>query len=104
MGRERGVDPARLDQYLGPIVYRHYLAAERYDKFDIWKMMADNNTVTREFGRLMERFDLLLVPTVAIRVPKADGAYSLLRDEELDPRLYPLRDPLRLKMPGNAPG
>jgi amidase len=102
--KERQLDRARLEQYLGPMVYRHYLAAERYDKFDIWKMMTDNNTVTREFGRLMERFDLLLVPTMAIRVPKADGPYSLLRDEELDPWLERLCDACRYTMPANETG
>jgi len=102
--RERGLEPGKLDQYLGPMVHRHYVAAEHYDKFDIWKMMADNNTVTREFGRLMERFDLLLVPTMAIRVPEADGPYSLLREEELDPWLDRLCDACRYTMPANETG
>ena len=57
--KEHRLDPLRLERYFRPIVYGHYFGAERYDKFDIWKMMADNDTVTREFGRLMERFDLL---------------------------------------------
>jgi amidase len=104
IARERGLDPARLDQYLGPIVYRHYLAAERYDKFAIWKMMADNNTVTREFGRFMEHLDLLLVPTMAIRVPQANGPYSLLREAELDPWLEQLCDACRYTMPANETG
>ena len=102
--KERQLDPGQLEQYLGPMAYRHYLAAERYDKFDIWKMMTDNNTVTREFGRLMERFDLLLVPTMAIRVPKADGPYSMLREEELDPWLDRLCDACRYTMPANETG
>jgi amidase len=79
MAKERGLLPERLRDYLNPMAYRHYLAAERYDKFDIWKMMGCNNTVTRQFGRLMERFDMLLVPTMAIRVLEANGPYSLLR-------------------------
>jgi amidase len=33
--KERGLGPERLQDYLGPMTYRHYLAAERYDKFDI---------------------------------------------------------------------
>jgi hypothetical protein len=37
--KERGRAPERLQDYLGPMTYRHYLVAERYDKFDIWKMM-----------------------------------------------------------------
>jgi len=102
--KERGLDPRRLEQYLSPMAYCHYLAAEHYDKFDIWKMMADNNTVTREFGRLMERFDLLLVPTMAIRVPDANGPYSLLREEELDPWLDRLCDACRYTMPANETG
>ena len=102
--KERELDSGRLEQYLGPMVYRHYLPVERYDKFDIWKMMADDNTVTREFGQLMERFDLLLVPTMAIRVPKADGPYSLRREEELDPWLERLCDACRYTMPANETG
>jgi amidase len=104
MARERGVLPERLSDYLGPMVHRHYLAAERYDKFDIWKMMVCNNTVTREFGRFMERFDAMLVPTMAIRVPEANGPYSLLRHEELDPWLSRLCDACRYTMPANETG
>ena len=104
MTKDRGVAPERLHEYLGPMVHRHYLAAERYDKFDIWKMMVCNNTVTREFGRRMERFDALLVPTMAIRVPQANGPYSLLRDEELDCWLERLCDACRYTMPANETG
>jgi amidase len=104
MARERRLAPEQLRDYLGPIPYRHYLAAEGYDKFDIWKMMVSNNTVTREFGRLMERFDALLVPTMAIRVPEANGSYSLLREEELDPWLNRLGDACRYTMPANETG
>jgi amidase len=102
--RERGLDPERLQDCLGPIPYRHYLAAQRYDKFDIWRMMADNNTVTRQFGSLMERVDILLAPTMAIRVPEANGPYSLLREEELDPWLDRLCDACRYTMPANETG
>jgi amidase len=104
MAKERGLAPERLKHHLGPIAYRHYLAAERYDKFDIWKMMAGNNTVTRAFGRLMEQIDVLLAPTMAIRVPEANGAYSLLREEELDPWLDRLCDACRYTMPANETG
>lgn len=94
--KERGVIPEHLQDFLGPMVHRHYLAAERYDKFDIWNMMVCNNTVTHEFGRLMERFDAVLVPTMAIRVPEANGPYSLLRDR--------LCDACRYTMPANETG
>jgi amidase len=102
--KERGLAPEQLQGHLGPMTYRHYLAAERYDKFDIWKMMGCNNTVTRQFGRLMERFDALLVPTMAVRVPQANGPFSLLRNEELDPWLDRLCDACRYTMPANETG
>ena len=100
----RGVDPAALQQFLGPMTFRHYAASERYDKFDIFRMMECNNAVTRSFGRLMERFDILLTPTLAIRVPRANGPYSLLRDEELGPWVERLADACRYTMPGNETG
>jgi amidase len=86
------------------MAYRHYLGAARYDKFDLWKMMECNNSVTRAFGRLMEDYDLLLTPTLAIRVPLANGPYSLLREEELDPWVARLADACRYTMPGNETG
>jgi amidase len=86
------------------MTYRHFVASQRYDKFDIFRMMACNNTVTRQFGKLMERYDVLLTPTHAIRVPQANGPYALLRDEDLDPWLTRLIDACRYTMPGNETG
>lgn len=102
--RDQGIDPKDLANYLGPMVHRHYLGAERHDKFDIWRMMECNNQVTRAFGRFMSGFDLLLTPTLAIRVPKANGPYSLLLDEELEPWVARLCDACRYTMPGNETG
>jgi len=102
--QDKGIEPRNLSAYLGPMVYRHYLASERYDKFDIWKMMDCNNKVTRAFGRFMSRFDVLLVPSLAIRVPKANGPYSLLLDEDVDQWVARLCDACRYTMPGNETG
>ena len=102
--RDKGVDPDRLADYLAPMTYAHYLDSARYDKFDIWKMMACNNTVTRQFGGLMERFDLLLCPTLAVRVPEANGPFSLLRQEEFAPWLDRLCNACRYTMPANETG
>lgn len=104
MAKERGIAPRRLPRLLGPMVYRHYLAADRYDRFDIWKMMSCNNRVTRAFGQFMTGYDLLLTPTLAIRVPPANGPYSLLRDEDLDTWVARLADACRYTMPGNETG
>jgi len=102
--RALGVEPQELASHLAPMTYRHYLAALRYDRDAMFRMMADNNTVTRQFGRVMERYDLLLTPTLAIRVPEANGPYSLLRDEELDTWVGRLCDACRYTMPGNETG
>jgi amidase len=102
--RERGLAPEALAEHLGPMVHRHFVASARYDKFDIWKMMRGNNTATRGFGRAMTRYDLLLTPTLAIRVPAANGPYSLLRDEDLDAWVSRLADACRHTMPGNEMG
>jgi len=67
-------------------------------------MMADNNAVTRQFGRVFDTYDLLLTPTLAIRVPEANGPYSLLRDEDLDIWVGRLADACRYTMPGNETG
>lgn len=104
MAQERGINSSDLQQWLGPMTYRHFVASNRYDKFDIFRMMACNNVVTREFGRLMERYDVLLTPTHAIRVPQANGPYALLRDEELEPWLARVVDACRYTMPGNETG
>ena len=102
--RALGIEPQELASHLTPMTYRHFLAAKRYDKADIFRMMADNNTVTRQFGRAMEKYDLLLTPTLAIRVPEANGPYSLLRDEDIDTWVGRLCDACRYTMPGNETG
>jgi amidase len=104
MASERNIGPQELQTLLNPMTWRHFQASARYDKFDIFRMMGGNNTITRQFGALMDRFDILLTPTLAIRVPPANGAYSLLRDEELDPWVGRLADACRYTMPGNETG
>jgi amidase len=104
MAEEREIGKQELQTLLNPMTWRHYLASDRYDKFDMFRMMNANNTVTRQFGALMDRYDMLLTPTLAIRVPAANGSYSLLRDEELDPWVMRLADACRYTMPANETG
>jgi amidase len=104
MAREKAIGNQQLQTLLTPMSWRHYLASERYDKFDLFRMMNANNTVTRQFGAVFDRYDALLTPTLAIRVPAANGIYSLLRDEELDPWVGRLADACRYTMPGNETG
>jgi amidase len=104
MAADKGIATSKLRTLLNPMTWRHYEAADRYDKFDIFRMMNANNTVTRQFGALMDRYDMLLTPTLAIRVPEANGPYSLLRDEPLEPWVNRLADACRYTMPGNETG
>ncbi len=104
MAEEKGIGRQQLQTLLNPMTWRHYLASERYDKFDLLRMMNANNTVTRQWGAFFDRYDALLTPTLAIRVPLANGPYSLLRDEELDPWVGRLADACRYTMPGNETG
>jgi amidase len=99
-----GVDPNNLGGVLSPMVHRHFEAAKRYGTADLYRAMSQSNTVTRAFGRFMSGWDLLLCPTLAIRVPEADGPYSLLRDEPLEGWLARLADACRYTMPGNESG
>ncbi len=100
----RGIAEEDLPKFCNPMTWRHTLAASSYDKFDIYNMMAANNAVTRQIGQLMDRIDVLLVPTLAIRVPLANGPYSLLRDEPLEIWMDRLLDAIRYTAPCNETG
>jgi len=66
--------------------------------------MVWQNAVCRRVGAVMRQYDVLLTPTLAIRVPEANGPYSLLRNEALDPWLDRLANACRYTMPGNETG
>ena len=91
-------------QILSPIVRRMYEADSRYSKLDVWRMMSNSNHVTRAFGRFMQTYDVLLTPTLPIRVPAAHGPYSLERDDDIDVWMQRLLDACRYTMPGNETG
>jgi amidase len=99
-----GMDGAGMLAALTPMVRRHFEAAQRYSTLELYKAMACNNVVTRGFGRTMDAWDLLLCPTLAIRVPEANGPYSLLNDEPLDGWIEKLSSACRYTMPGNESG
>ena len=104
LARSRNVDMSRIKDFMVPMVWRHFEAAQTYKLVDLMDAMADNNAVTRSFGKLMDRYDALLTPTLAIRVPEANGPYALLRDEPLKGWMDRLADACRFTMPGNETG
>ncbi|MBM3545435.1 MAG: amidase [Alphaproteobacteria bacterium] len=104
LARSRNVDPSRIKDFMVPMVWRHFEAAQTYKLVDLMNAMNDNNSVTRSFGKLMDKYDMLLTPTLAIRVPEANGPYSLLRDEPLETWMNRLADACRFTMPGNETG
>ena len=93
-----------MQSLLAPMVYRHFDAAQAYSTLDLLTAMTKNNTVTRALGRFMSGWDVLLCPTHAIRVPAANGPYSLLHDAPLDDWVARLVDACRYTMPGNEAG
>jgi amidase len=104
MAAEKGIPITALGTLLNPMTMRHYEAAQSYQVLDLMRMMNGNNTVTRQFGALMDRYDALLTPTLAIRVPEANGPYSLLREEPLEPWIERLANACRYTMPANETG
>jgi amidase len=104
IGEEKGLGEQDLERLLNPMTWRHYLKAKQFTVAEVFRMMNDNNTVTRQFGNLMSRYDVLLAPTCAVRVPQANGPYSLLADEELDIWINRLVDAARYTIPANETG
>ncbi len=80
---QRGLPAAALKTLLTPMVYRMYEASAAYDKFDLWRMMSQNNRLTRHYGALFERIDVLITPTYAGHVPLANGPSSTLVDGDV---------------------
>jgi amidase len=86
------------------MTWRHYLKAKQFTVAEVFRMMNDNNRVTRQFGMVMNRYDVLLAPTCAVRVPPANGPYSLLAEEELEVWINRLVDAARYTIPANETG
>ena len=99
-----GVHPTEMEEMFSPMVFRHFDKVQSYTTLDLLQAMAGTNTITRSFGSFFENWDILLCPTHAIRVPVANGPYSLLRDEPLESWLARLVDACRYTMPGNEAG
>jgi amidase len=104
IGEEKGLGEQDLERLLNPMTWRHYLKAKQFTVAEVFRMMNDNNTVTRQFGMVMNRYDVLLAPTCAVRVPPANGPYSLLAEEELDVWINRLVDAARYTIPANETG
>ena len=100
----RGLDANDVAALLTPMARRHFEAARSYSTLDLLQAIAGNNTVTRAFAGFFDHYDLLLCPASAVRAPRANGPYSLLRDEPLDVWLKRFADAGRYTIPGNEAG
>lgn len=80
---QRGLSTADLRALLTPMVYRMYEASAAYDKLALWRMMSQNNRLTRQYGALFERIDVLITPTYARSVPLANGPSSTMADGDV---------------------
>lgn len=99
-----GMSRDTLLRKLEPMVREQFLAAERFDKFDIWRAMMQNPLTTRRFGAFFESYDVLLTPTAAERVPLANGPYSLVNEQPFEPWFDSLMSIIRYTYPANECG
>lgn len=104
MARAQGIAPESLKDYLTPMTWRMYEASQGYDKFDLWRSMMMNNRLSRDFGRLFERFDILLAPAYAVPAPLVNTDGSLLGSQPLDDWFNRQLDASRYAIPANEVG
>ncbi len=104
MAARLGKSPESLVAQMTPIAQQMYEAARRFTKFDIWEMIENNNRVTRSFGAVFEKFDLILTPAYAHPTPLANGRHSLMSDQPLDQWIAGHFDANRFAMPANELG
>jgi len=97
-------------QTLEPPLYWLYRAAQKYSDFDVWHLQEDNAIITRWFGQLFAKYDLLLCPASAEAFIKAGlgSGYSLLdkleNEEQANTWLSNVVDESRYYIPGNDTG
>jgi amidase len=105
LARSRGVGEADMPGSFGPLVWKHVDASRRATVAELFRSMDANNIVTRQFGAFLDKYDVLLTPTLAIRTPLANGPYSLLRtDIDLDSYIDLISGACRYMMPHNETG
>lgn len=100
----QGRSAEQMAATLTPVAFKHFEAAQRIDALDLLKAIAGNNRFTRRFAGLFERYDAMLCPAFATRVPSANGPHSMLREEPLDVWLDRFADGGRYTIPGNEAG
>ena len=89
---------------LSPVVRSYWQASERYGKHDLVRYLADNVKHSLAFGRLLERFDVLLLPVVPYATPLANGEFSPAVEHDFDTFLSRFLDAGRYTIPANEVG
>lgn len=100
----RGLSRDELQGLLTPMVGRMVDASARYGLADLWRMMALNDRVTRSYGALFTRIDVLLTPAYAVQVPMANGSSSTMATGNVDAWFDAQLDAARYAIPCNEVG
>lgn len=89
---------------LSPMVRGYWRASERYGKREVLAYLAANASITRSFGELFERYDVLLLPAFPYAVPLANGAFSPAVEHDFDAFVQRFLDGGRYTMPASEAG
>lgn len=104
-GLERdGIIPNELLVGLTPMAKKFWAESQKHDKLAILKHQAANNAHMVAVGSLFKKFDLILTPVFAAKIPKANGHLSLMQDREFEPFINELLDAGRYVIPASDAG
>ncbi|MFT7772228.1 amidase [Roseateles sp.] len=89
---------------LSPGVQGYWRASSDYGQSDLMRYLGDNVKTALAFGKLLERFDVLLLPVVPFSTPLANTTLSPAVAHEFEGFLENFLDAGRYTMPANEAG
>lgn len=97
------LSPAQVAS-LSPGVQGYWRASAGYGQLDLMRYLGDNVKTQLAFGRLMARYDVLLMPVVPYATPPANTTLSPAVAHQFDAFLEGFLDAGRYTMPANEAG
>lgn len=97
------LSPERVAE-LSPGVQGYWHASSRYGQLDLMRYLADNVKITLAFGKLLERYDVLLLPVVPYATPLANTSLSPAVAHDFESFLQGFLDAGRYTIPANEAG